>query len=117
MLPILQSTAFSTTVLEDTTTEQHILPKMIPVELFPLDASTLAAVQSVYQNPHIRIEIPGDTNLSDLLEFLERKWHGEQGFCLKNGINKYGTLETNWDNNDLVQVSYGQSRLKKIHML
>lgn len=115
--PNTQTTSYVRKELASHLTEQHILPLMIPVELFPLDYSTLSRIQQLHQNSRIRIEIPGDVNLIDLMEFLEKKWHQEVsvGVChgMVDGVKNTENLNNAWKPSDRLPNDHnGQNQTK-----
>lgn len=50
------------------------IPDLVTIELAPYTNSAWAQVQEMAQNPRIRLKLKPDRKLSNVIEFLNKKW-------------------------------------------
>ncbi|GFS26458.1 protein cramped-like protein [Elysia marginata] len=87
------------------------LPQTISIELTPRNSKAWAKVQSVSQNPRLRIKVPSSRTLESVIKFLSKKWKPQR---TKNK-EKLGVVEESREN--LVMFLHPNTRIFPVTLL
>ncbi|RDD38241.1 Protein cramped-like [Trichoplax sp. H2] len=58
----------------------HKMPKKLIVELEPASNFSWTVVQTISQNPRLRVVLPSRKSMASLIEYLQRKWKRHEDF-------------------------------------
>lgn len=97
-------------LIDTTQSVSQKVPQTISIELTPRSSKAWAKVQSVSQNPRLRIKVPSSRTLESVIRFLSKKWKSQR---TKNK-EKLGVVEESREN--LVMFLHPNTKIHPVNL-